>query len=61
MKLLSFLDKNNDGFSWQISNLMGDSRSIIEQRLQVNPSAKPKKQKLRKIFDEKVATTKLEV
>jgi hypothetical protein len=39
----------------------GVSRSIIEHRLQVNPSAKPKKQKLHKISDEKVAVAKLEV
>jgi hypothetical protein len=32
-KLLSFLDKNNDVFVWQTSDLMGVSRSIIEHRL----------------------------
>jgi hypothetical protein len=42
-ELLSFLDKNNDVFAWQTFNLMGVSRSIIEHRLQVHPSAKPKK------------------
>jgi hypothetical protein len=40
---------------------MGVSRSIIEHRLQVNPSAKPKKQKLHKMFNKKVTTTKSEV
>jgi hypothetical protein len=42
-KLLSFQDKNNDVFPWQTSDLMGVSRRIIDHRLQVNPSAKPKK------------------
>jgi hypothetical protein len=41
--------------------LHGVSRSIIEHKLQVNPSAKPRKQKLRKMFDEKAITTKAEV
>jgi hypothetical protein len=60
-KLLSFLDKNNDIFAWQISDLTGVSRSIIEHMHHVDPSAKPKKQKLNKMSDEKVATTKSEV
>jgi hypothetical protein len=42
-KLLSFLDKNNDVFSWKSSDLMGVSRSIIEHNLHINPSTKPKK------------------
>jgi hypothetical protein len=37
------------------------SRDVIEHRLQVNPSAKPKKQKLRKMFEEKVEAAKAEV
>jgi hypothetical protein len=40
---------------------MGVRRSIIEHRLQVNPSAKPQKQKLCKMYDEKVAAAKSEV
>jgi hypothetical protein len=60
-ELLSFLDKNNDVFVWQTSDLMGVSRIIIKHRLQVNPSAKPKKQKLLKMSNEKVTAAKLEV
>jgi hypothetical protein len=41
-ELLSFLDKNNDIFAWQTSDLMGVRRSIIKHRIQVNPSTKPK-------------------
>jgi hypothetical protein len=40
---------------------MGVSRSIIEHKLQVNPSAKLRKQKLHKMFDEKVVAPKAEV
>jgi hypothetical protein len=60
-KLLSFLDKNSDVFMWKTSNLTGVSRDIIEHKLQVNPSEKPRKQRLYKMLDEKVTTTKAEV
>jgi hypothetical protein len=40
---------------------MGVSRSIIEYKLHINPSTKPKKQKLCKMSDKKIATTKAEV
>jgi hypothetical protein len=64
MKKLSyflFLTKNSDVFTWQTSDLTGVSRDIIRQKLQVNPCAKPKKQKLCKMSDEKVAAAKAEV
>jgi hypothetical protein len=57
-KLLSFLDKNSDIFAWKTSDLTGVSRSIIEHKLHVNPSAKPRKQKLRKMSNEKNAAAK---
>jgi hypothetical protein len=60
-ELLSFLDKNNDVFTWRTSDLTGVSRDIIEHKLQVNPSAKPRKQRLHKMSDEKVAATKVGV
>jgi hypothetical protein len=59
--LLAFLDKNSDVFAWSTSDLMRVNRDIIEQWLQVNPSAKPKKQKLHKMFEEKVEAAKAEV
>jgi hypothetical protein len=59
--LLSFLDKNSDVFTWKTSDLTGVSRSIIEHKFHVNPSTKPRKQKLHKMFDEKVAAAKAEV
>jgi hypothetical protein len=42
-ELLSFLDKNNDVFTWSTSDLVGVSRDAIEHQLQVRPNAKPKK------------------
>jgi hypothetical protein len=60
-ELLSFLDKNNDVFTWRTSDLMGVSRDIIEHKLQVSPSTRPRKQRLRKVLDEKVTIAKAEV
>jgi hypothetical protein len=60
-KLLSFLEKNYDVFTWSTSNLVGVSRDVIEHRLQVIPCAKSKKQKLHKMVKEKVEAVKVEV
>jgi hypothetical protein len=60
-ELLAFLDKNNDVFAWSINDLVGVSRDIIEHRLQVNRSTKPKKQKLHKMSEEKVEAVKADV
>jgi hypothetical protein len=60
-ELLSFLNKNSDVFAWRISDLTGVSRDIIEHKLEVNPSARPKKQRLHKMSDEKIAAAKAEV
>jgi hypothetical protein len=60
-KLLSFLDKNSDVFAWSTFDLVGVSRDVIEHRQQVNPSARPKKQKLHKMAEEKVKAAKAEV
>jgi hypothetical protein len=58
---LAFHDKNNDVFAWSTSDLIGISRDIIEHKMQVNPVAKPKKKKLHKMSEEKVAAVKAEV
>jgi hypothetical protein len=60
-ELLSFLDRNNDVFAWKTSDLTGVSRDIIEHKLQVNPTTRPRKQKLRKMLDKKVAAAKAEL
>jgi hypothetical protein len=43
------------------SDLVGVSRDIIKHRLQVSPNARPKKQKLHKMVEEKVEAAKAEV
>jgi hypothetical protein len=40
---------------------VGVSRDVMEHQLQVNPSAKPKKQKLRKMSNEKAEASRAEV
>jgi hypothetical protein len=60
-ELLQFLDKNNDVFAWSTFDLVGVSREVIEHKLQVSPHVKPKKQKLRKMLEEKVEAAKAEV
>jgi hypothetical protein len=60
-KLLSFLDKNSDIFSWRTSDITGVSRDIIEHKLEVNPSARPRKQRLHKMLDEKIIAAKVVV
>jgi hypothetical protein len=60
-ELLAFLDKNNNVFAWSTSDLVGISRDVIEHRLHVNPSAKPKMQKLCKLSEEKVGAMKAKV
>jgi hypothetical protein len=40
---------------------VGVSRDVIEHRLQVSPSARPKKQKFGKLAEEKVKAAKAEV
>jgi hypothetical protein len=61
VELLQFLDKNSDIFAWLTSDLIGVSREVIEHKLEVNPSMKPKKQKLRKMSEEKIEAAKVEV
>jgi hypothetical protein len=61
IELLSFLDRNNDVFVWKTSDLTGVSRDIIEHKLQVDPFMKPRKQRLCRMSDEKVAAAKAEV
>jgi hypothetical protein len=40
---------------------MGVSKNIIKRKLHVNPFVKPRKQKLHKMSDEKIAATKADV
>ena len=58
---MEFLNKNKDVFAWSASDLRGVSREITEHKLDIDPKIKPKKQKLRKMSDDKVEAVKAEV
>jgi hypothetical protein len=60
-RLLSCLSKNKDVFTWSALDLVRVSRSIIENSLGIDPSVRPKKQRLRKMSDEKTEAAKAEV
>jgi hypothetical protein len=60
-ELLAFINKNSDVFAWSTSDLVGVNRDIIEHRLQVSLTTRPKKQKLRKMSEMKVEAMKAEV
>jgi hypothetical protein len=58
--LVQFLQKNKDVFAWSAKDLIGVDRSFIEHKLNIDPSIKPRKQKLIKMSDDKVVAVKLE-
>jgi hypothetical protein len=60
-KLISYLYRNKDIFAWSALDLVGVSRTVIEHGLGIDPSVRPKKQRLRKMSDEKKEATKVEV
>jgi hypothetical protein len=60
-RLLSCLSKNKDVFAWSALDQVGVSRSIIEHSLGIDPSVRPKKQRLCKMSDEKTEAAKAEV
>ena len=59
--LVKFLEKNKDIFAWTAKDQCGVSRSIIEHSLNVDPTVKPMKQKLRKMFEDRAEGAKAEV
>jgi hypothetical protein len=60
-KLISCLSGNKDVFAWSALDLVGVSRTVIEHGLGIDPSVRPKKQRLRKMSDEKTEAAKAEV
>jgi hypothetical protein len=60
-KLISCLSRNKDVFTWSALNLVRVSCTVIEQGLGIDPSVRPKKQRLRKMSDEKTEAAKAEV
>jgi hypothetical protein len=60
-ELIQFLNKNNDVFAWSAKDLQGIDRDIIEHALETDEKIAPKKQKLRKMSEEKVKAVEAEV
>jgi hypothetical protein len=59
--LLRFLFNNKDVFAWTTNDLCGVNRDVIEHSLNVDPSFRPRKQRLRKMSDDKVEGARNEV
>lgn len=55
------LNRNKDVFASSSRDLEGVSRDIIEHKLKISDKIKPRKQKLRRMSDEKVLVVKAEV
>jgi hypothetical protein len=51
--LLRFLFNNKDVFAWSANDLCGVNRDVIEHSLNVDPSFRPRKQRLRKMSEDK--------
>jgi hypothetical protein len=51
--LLRFLFNNKDVFAWSANDLCGVKRDVIEHSLNVDPSFRPRKQRLWKMSDDK--------
>jgi hypothetical protein len=59
--LLRFLFNNKDVFAWMANDLCGVNRDIIEHSLNVDPSFRPRKERLRKMSDDKAKGAQNEV
>jgi hypothetical protein len=59
--LLRFLLNNKDVFAWTANDLYGVNRDIIEHSLNVDLSFRPRKQRLRKMSDDKAEGARNEV
>jgi hypothetical protein len=57
--LKRFMFHNKHVFVWLANDLCGVDRSIIEHALNVDPSSRPRKQKLRKMSEEKAGVKRL--
>ena len=60
-QIITFLKANRDVFAWSAKDLCGINRRIIEHALNVDPSVKPKKQRLRKMSEDRAEGAKSEV
>jgi hypothetical protein len=59
--LIRFLNRNKDVFAWSAKDLQGVDRDIIEHALETDEKIPLKKQKLRKMSEEKVKAAEAEV
>jgi hypothetical protein len=59
--LLKFLFNNKDFFAWSANDICGVNRDVIEHSLNVDPTIRPRKQKLRKMSDDKAEDARNEV
>jgi hypothetical protein len=59
--LIRFLFNNKDVFAWSPNDLCGVNMDVIEHSLNVDPSFRPRKQKLRKMSDDKAEGARNEV
>jgi hypothetical protein len=60
-ELIQFLNKNKDVFTWSAKDLQGVDKDIIEHTLETDEKITLKKQKLRKMPEEKVKAVEAEV
>ena len=59
--LVSFLRANADMFAWKPTDMPGVPREKIEHSLNVSPTAKPIKQKLRRFMPDKKEAIRVEI
>jgi hypothetical protein len=59
--LIRFLFNNKDVFAWPANDLCGVNRDVIEHSLNVDPSFRLRKQRLRKMSDDKAEGARNEV
>jgi hypothetical protein len=59
--LLRFQFNNKDVFAWSANDLCGVNRDVIEHSLNVDPSFRPRKQRLQKMSDDKAEGARKEV
>jgi hypothetical protein len=59
--LIRFLFNNKDMFAWSATDLCGVNRDVIEHSLNVDPSFRPRKQRLWKMSDDKAEGARNEV
>jgi hypothetical protein len=59
--LSKFLFSNRDVFAWSANDLCGVNRDVIEHSLHVDPTIRPRKQKLQKMSDDKAKGARNEV